>query len=39
MAIRYVKIYKRRRDNTLNANVVKHPRRTGKSIKVVKVDI
>lgn len=39
MSIRYVKIYKRKRDGSLTANVVKKPRKKGKAYKVVKVNL
>jgi hypothetical protein len=39
MPVRYVKIYRRKRDDTLNANVVKHPRKSGHAIRTIRVDL
>ena len=39
MSVRYVKMYKRKRDDSITANVVKNPRKKGKAYKVVRVDI
>jgi len=35
----YVKIYKRERDGTLTANLVRHSRKKGKAIKVGTVNV
>jgi len=39
MVVRYVKIYKRKRDDSLTANVVKTPRKKGKAYKVIKINL
>jgi hypothetical protein len=39
MTTMYVKVYKRKRDNTFNANVVKHPHKKGKAIAIAKVHV
>ena len=39
MAQYYVKIYKRKRDGTLTANLVKHSQKKGKAIKIARVNV
>ena len=35
----YVKIYKRKRDGTLTANLVKHSKKKGRAMKVARVNV
>jgi hypothetical protein len=39
VGVYYVKVYRRRRDGSYTANVVEHPHKKGKALKVAKINI